>query len=397
MRDPLLSRDFILCTFITFAYTVMFFMTYTGMTAFVISEFDTDSAMAAVAVSIFVVGDLIARLLSGRIIDRFGMRNSAVLALVLSTGLSLLYFVVGDVASLFVLRLVHGMSYGLMGTAISTKVAKSVPSERMGEGMGYYMLSVSIGSALGPMVSMMLDDDGSFTDIFAIGFAMSLMALVLSLMLSRDTAARTGSTDGPKGLVERSSLPISLVVLVFFFSYAGVLSFMSPYGDEIGLGQYATYFFLVLSISTLLSRAFLGKLYDVRGENVLMIPSFLLFIAGMVLLSTTENGWLLLLSGGMMGVNVALMTSVGSAIAIKLADPDRTAVAISTFNIFVDLAYVLGPLMHGVLVDSIGYRDSYMMMAGMAAVALVMYYLLHGRLVTSGRIQKGSIRRTDDG
>ena len=135
---------------------------------------------------------------------------------------------------------------------------------------------------------------------------------------------------------------------------------------------------------------FLGKMYDTRGENALMIPSFLLFILGLAIFATTDNGWLLLLSGAMMGVNVALMLSIGNAVVIKLTKRDRVAVAISTFNIFVDLAYVIGPIVIGMLIDDMGYRDSYMAMAAVATISLILYYVLHGRLVTAGKIPKGS-------
>jgi MFS family permease len=92
----------------------------------------------------------------------------------------------------------------------------------------------------------------------------------------------------------------------------------------------------------------------------------------------------------MMGVNVALMLSIGNAVVIKLTKRDRVAVAISTFNIFVDLAYVIGPIVIGMLIDDMGYRDSYMAMAAVATISLILYYVLHGRLVTAGKIPKGS-------
>ena len=388
-KRPLLSKDFVICSMIAFFYIMMFFMTYTGMTAYVRDEFQTDSMIAAIAVSIFIVGDLIARLFSHRIIDRLGLRMTVVASLLVSSILSIMYLAAWDVASMCILRLVHGMAYGAMGTAVNTKVSLSIPSERMGEGMGYFMMSVSIGSALGPMACMMLSEDGVFTDVFLLGFAMSLMGFLCSLFLTKDVPVAERH-DRPKGLVERSAIPISVVALVFFFSYSGVLSFISSYGNEIGLTEFATFFFVALSVSTLVSRMFLGKMYDTKGENALMIPSFLLFILGMAIFATTDNGWLLLLSGAMMGVNVALMLSIGNAVVIKLTKRDRVAVAISTFNIFVDLAYVIGPIVIGMLIDDMGYRDSYMAMAAVATFSLILYYFLHGRLVTAGKIPKGS-------
>ena len=155
-KGTLFSRDFVICSMIAFFYIMMFFLTFTGMTAYVRDEFRTDSMMAAIAVSIFIVGDLIARLFSDRIIGRLGLRMTAVVSLLVSSILSIMYLVAWDVASICVLRLAHGITYGAMGTAVNTKVSLSIPSERVGEGMGLFMTSVSIGSALGPMACMML-------------------------------------------------------------------------------------------------------------------------------------------------------------------------------------------------------------------------------------------------
>lgn len=219
---------------------------------------------------------------------------------------------------------------------------------------------------------------------------MSLMGLICSLFLTKDTPV--SANHERRKMMDRRAVPISSVALVFFFAYSGVLSFILPYGNEIGLVEFATFFFVALSASTLVSRMFLGKIYDSKGENALMIPSFLLFIVGMIVFATTDNGWMLLLSGAMMGVNVALMLSVGNAVVIKLTDSAGMAVAISTFNIFVDAAYVIGPIAIGMLINDVGYRDSYMIMAAVAAISLILYYILHGKLVASGKIPKGSIR-----
>ena len=45
---------------------------------------------------------------------------------------------------------VQGMTYGMASTVIATTVASIVPESRRGEGIGYFTLSITLGSAIGP-------------------------------------------------------------------------------------------------------------------------------------------------------------------------------------------------------------------------------------------------------
>ena len=68
----------------------------------------------------------------------------------------LLYFFVHSVVLLLILRLVHGLGFGIAATASGTLAGAIVPSSRRGEGIGYYALSVTLSSAVGPFLSMFL-------------------------------------------------------------------------------------------------------------------------------------------------------------------------------------------------------------------------------------------------
>ena len=52
---------------------------------------------------------------------------------------------------LFVLRFLHGFAFGACSTSIGTIVTALVPDDRKGEGVGYYMLSVTLGAAVGAL------------------------------------------------------------------------------------------------------------------------------------------------------------------------------------------------------------------------------------------------------
>ena len=376
-KERLFTRNFILCTVINFFFTMFFFMFFTGMSSFSMDVLGADSTLAGLTASIFIAGDLISRLIFGGRLDAIGKKRIAVGFLFAGTLLSFQYNFADSVTEVLILRFAHGLTYGAMASAVSAIVAEALPFHRRGEGMGYFTLSFSLGSAIGPFLCMYLQDSGTYADIFNIGVASSLLALVFALFLE-DDGREPAETRSKGSFFEPSALPMSLIAFVFFLSYSGVLSFISPYGETIGLHTYAVYFFVVLSTATLICRLFLSRIYDSKGENVALIPMFVMFIVGMAIFSTTGNGWMLLAAAFLMGFNVAQLNSVGQAVLVREAPKKRIAAAISMFSVFLDLAYAVGPVVNGQLIGDFGYRTNYQIMLVLAIVSLVMYLMLHG-------------------
>ena len=384
MKERLLTRGLVLCTVCALFYSMLFFMFFTGISSYSEDMFDTSSTMAGVVVSMFVVGDLLARIYFGRRMNLVGKKRLAVISLGICTAVSASYLVVDSLPIFIVIRVVQGFCYGAAASAVNTLVTEHLPESRRGEGLGYFMISMSLGSAMGPFLCMWLLNNVSYDSVFTLGTLFSILALIMVLGVGdvrREYSAEEIADMRSIRLsnyFERAALPVSTVCFVLYFSYSGVLSFMSPYGTEIGMEDAASIFFIFISASTLISRLFLCRITDTHGDNMAIIPFFLLFIIGYVVLATAETSAILLAAGFLMGFNIAQYVSVGQAAAVRGSPKERYGVAISTFSIFLDLSYVVGPMVHGYLIGEFGFRDNYLIMSCVAGLALLMYIFLHG-------------------
>ena len=99
----------------------------------------------------------------------------------------------------------------------------------------------------------------------------------------------------------------------------------------------------------------------------------------LVLLAYAEHGWMLLLSGFILGVGFGNFQSVGQAVSLSLVSRSRFAQATTTFFIFFDFGIGLGPYLFGFLVPIIGYNGMYLALSGTVLCALAIYYILHGK------------------
>ena len=75
-----------------------------------------------------------------------------------------------------------GLSYGMASTSVSTLVTSQIPKERHGEGIGYFMLSTTLGAAIGPFFGVFLISHGGFPYIFMMCIFTAVLCFLGSLL-----------------------------------------------------------------------------------------------------------------------------------------------------------------------------------------------------------------------
>ena len=176
--------------------------------------------------------------------------------------------------------------------------------------------------------------------------------------------------------LESSVIPIGAVCALLFFCYSSLLAFLTPFAAENGLETPASFFFVVYAIATFVTRPFTGKLFDRKGDRVVMVPAFIAFIVGMGLLATVYQPTAMLIAAALLGFGVGTVQASGLALAVRLAPDDRLSLANSTFYILLDIGVGVGPLLLGIVQPLWGYRGLFEAMSLVAIVALAAYLLV---------------------
>ncbi len=385
-QEKLWTGAFVTATVINFLVFLTHFLLMVTIASYAILHFGAAPDTAGLVAGIFIIGALLGRLATGRFLEKAGSRR----VLSASTGIfivtSALYFAAFDLATLIVIRLIHGMVFGAASTAAGTIVAQIIPAGRRGEGIGYYSIGAILAVALGPFLGVLLISEAHPRLIFLVTSVLAACSFVLSFFIGRqaDMPAETETTEtgaGSRlaGFLEFKSVPISIIILVIGFSYSGLLTFISLYAKEIHLEKAAGFYFLVYAVTVLISRPFSGRLYDVRGANFVVYPCLIVFAAGMLLFSRAAHPAVLLAAGVMIALGYGNFISSAQAIAIRGVAPHRLGLATSTFFIFVDLGFGAGPYLQGLLIPYTGYRGLYGIMAGVILAAIPLYYILYGK------------------
>ena len=386
------TKDFVIIFIENFLAALSFYLLIIVMSGYAMSKFDSSPGEPGFSASIFLLGGLFARLFIGKWIGLIGHKKTLYAGVILSLIITLLYFGVNSVVLLLTVRFLHGVAFGITTTATNTIVANVIPTGRKGEGIAYYGLSQILATAIGPFIGMFISQHGSFTMIFAacaIASAISLVVLpfLSSLHKMELTEEQLEEMKGFKfnNFFESKVIPISIVCMFIFMCYSNVVSFLAVYSQGIHLVNSASFFYLVYVAVILISRPFIGQLFDRKDENSIMYPAILIFTIGMILFSQAHHSYTLLLAGALIGLGFGAIQSSTQAISVKITPQHRMGFVNSTYFAFSDIGMGIGSLMVGLVISFTDYRGMYMVMAIVGAICLLWYYLLYGKKAMHGK------------
>ncbi|MEI3652962.1 MFS transporter [Lactococcus lactis subsp. lactis] len=387
MKEKLWTTTFVVNMLLNFIFYLVFYLPTVVIGTMAMERYHASASIAGILSGIFIVGGFIARLWAGNNMKRLGAKKLLYIGTLVYFLLTFAYFFVHSVVLLLILRLVHGLGFGIAATASGTLAGAIVPSSRRGEGIGYYALSVTLSSAVGPFLSMFLYRTSGFYSLIWLSALLLFIALVgIFFIHVEKTTDSSNSVDNKvhkkfawSNYFEKEALPISLIAFLIGISYSSILSFMDAYARNIHLSEAASFFFLVYAITVLLSRPVTGRVFDGFGDNFVMYPTYLFFALGLLLIGFAHSGWMLLLAAIFIGLGYGSFSPFGQAIAIRNSEAHRLGITTSTFFGFMDMGVGFGPFILGMFMPLLGYRNLYFASAILALLIAVIYHFVHGR------------------
>ncbi|SDP34199.1 MFS transporter [Halobacillus aidingensis] len=368
-----------------FLVFLVFYLLFVTMPIYTIESIGVAEGEAGLIITVFLLAAILIRPLSGQWVESFGRKPVVVTALSIFLGSSFLYLWFDAFSALLIVRFIQGIGFGMGTTALGAIAADVVPDQRKGEGLGYFAMSMNFAMVIGPFLGLTLIQNAGFTVMFYVCAALAVMALLTGLVIRVDPLAEPAKKSlvpSMHNLLEKPVIPIALTGAVMALAYAGVLSFVSVYATQLGLAEAASYFFVVYALVLLISRPFTGRWFDQYGENVIVIPSILIFGAGMLILSFANTAFVLLLAGGLIGLGWGTLVPSMQTIALKKV-PERAGSATATFFTIFDIGIGVGSYVVGAIATGIGFSSLYFNSSFVVFGAVGLYILLHGRKVRS--------------
>jgi len=389
------SGNFLLAIATNFFVSMVFYLPMTTMALYAVERFSASDSAAGLASSAFIIGAVIARLFAGKLLDLVGRRRMLFAALLLYSIAGLFYAPTGDLTALIVVRIVHGVGFGTAATVLAASVVSLIPAARRGEGMGYFSLSATLATALGPLIAVVLVNEFGHDWLFAFTTGCAVAALVLGLLLRLPEREPTADERANRwrwrwsDVVDPWALPVSLVMLLGGVAFSGVLAFLHSYASTENMADAAGTFFLVYAGGVVVSRLITGRLQDRFGDNLVMYATLTLFAAGLAVIGLATESSYLMLGGVLLGLGFGGLLPSGQVIAVSLAPPERVGTATSTYFLMLDLGSGFGPMLLGVVISQTGYQAMYLTVSAVVVATMVLYHFVHGHKRRGEAVMRG--------
>lgn len=383
------SRNFVL-TFVTNLFlSLVFYLLVTAMALYAVNEFQASDVMSGLAVSAFVLGAVVARLVTGQAMELIGRKRVLIFALALFLVASALYLAASSLGLLIAVRFLHGLGFGAASTVLAAAVQGMIPPHRRSEGTGWFGTSMNIGAAVGPMLAFQLTDRFGFDSLFIVCTGFAVIGLLAGFLVQLPTPQRHGTgyrhRFSLRGVISLPVLPVASVMLMAGLAYSGILAFLNGYAQEQGIGPTVTsLFFVVYAAVLVLSRFFVGPVQDRYGANAVVFPLLVLFVAGLAVLSLWPTATGFLLAAGLCALGFGSTLTSLQTVAVTVVPTFQIGVATSTFFLVLDIGTGLGPVLLGALLPVTGYSGMFLALAGFVALSMGVYWLAHGRHAQHG-------------
>ncbi|QSX06253.1 MFS transporter [Sedimentibacter sp. zth1] len=367
-----------------FVANFFFFLSYEMLLATIpiyISKLGGKGSIIGIIIGIFTISSIIIRPFSDSSPKKFGRKKILIIGTwicVISTGG---YYVFSKLSIIFIVRILHGFGFGLVTTLLATLAADSIPKEQMGEGMGYFGLGSAVSMSIGSFIGIWILNAFNFFWLFSAAIIILLAAIIFMQMISESTQIKSTSNKKEKMEFKLSSffeplvLIASVLIMLLGFSYGGILGFIALFGKKVGINNVGL-FFMGMAICELISRLFVGKIFDSKGPSVILIPGAVACLIGTVLLAKTTNTTQLMISSLFYGMGYGAIFPSVQAWCINLVPIEKRNLANATFYNAFDLGIGLGAIILGVVVQLTSYSSMFLY-SSILFIIFLLVYLVH--------------------
>jgi len=331
----------------------------------------------------YILSGLLVRPFSGYLLDSFPRKPLYITAYTAFTLMFLGYILCGTLVLFVFLRMLHGFAFGTVSVGGNTIVVDIMPSERRGEGLGYYGLANNLAMSTGPMVGLLLHGTVSYRWIFALGMLVCIVGLTLAMQVR---VPRKPTVKRPPISLDRfilyKGLPAGISLLLLSIPYGSTTNYVAMYVEEMGLQVNTGLFFVLMAVGMGVSRIFSGKYVD-RGYITECIHyGFYLVVAAFCLLGICKEvvGWnvglsiaLFMLVPLMQGVGFGIMFPAYNSLFINLAPNNRRATATSTYLTSWDIGIGLGMVLSGLIAEWINFQAVYFIGAALSLGSMLYF------------------------
>lgn len=379
MKERLWTKDFWAITIISFIIFFVFYVQLTLLPIYISDKLNATADKAGLLVTCFLVAAIVIRPFAGQWVGKYSNKTVLMLSSLAFLVVTAIYPLCHSIEALLFVRVLHGITFGVITTVKGTISARLIPASRRGEGISFFSLAMGLAMVVGPWIGLNMARHSAYIGAFWLCTGVSLVSIVLAIIVAVPPvilhANGAKAKLGFAAMFDRAAMPFAMVTFFMTFAYAGVSAFLALYARELDLMAAASNFLLCYAVFLMICRAFTGNVCDSKGPKYVVYPCLFAFTVGLVVLGYTHGSVTMVLSGALIGIGYGSVTPIFQTQIISSVEPHKIGVANSLFFNAMDAGLALGAFVMGLMVDGVGYRSIYLMGAVLVVLAGALYIL----------------------
>lgn len=371
MPAKLWTADFVVLMLSTFALFASFYFFMPVLPVFVAERLGGDQRVIGLVSGVFTLTAVTFRPLGGYLMDRYGRRGVHLVALLAFAAVVACYTVVGSLAALLAVRLMHGFPWGAANTAANTVASDLVPPARRGEGLGMFGMAQTLAMAVAPAIAIAIVGDGRYVLLFASATGLAVLALLFGARVRHPKVSNPAARLNPASLIEGRVGWLSASLAFVTAGYAGVTTFIVVYAKELGIAQ-SGLFFTLLAAGLVVARLTAGRQFDLRGPRPVIGTGMLLLALCHVLLWLGRAGFFP--AAVVLGLGFGVVVPSYQAMAVNIVPGARRGAAYATLLGAFDIGVGVGAYALGVVANLFGYAGMYGIAAAMMVIPAWLFF-----------------------
>lgn len=339
----------------------------------------------------FAVGSLFSRTLLGYLADTKSRKLVLYIGLIIATLSPLNYLIVQTIFPLAIVRAIHGISIAAFTTAYSALVIDFSPIKHRGRIIGYMSLVTPIGMSIGPVFGDLLKEHFGYITLFTVSGSCGLLGLLLVAAMRKESKLNSydsSDTDNSnlshsfhKILSSHSLIIPTLVLLLIGLLFGTIITFLPLFLEEKGLDFSAGLFYTLASITSFLSRIFLGRVADRFGRGLFITASILSYFSSMILLTQATGSQQLFLAAIFEGIGAGILMPMIIALVSDRSSPQERGQVYSVCLGGYDLGIALAGPIIGILGSQLSYQTIFTLSSNLALVAFILFISQSNRTI----------------
>lgn len=338
-----------------------------GLVAPVLPQFATSFGVGATAASIIVSAFAFTRLVlapsAGALVNRLGERPVYVIGVLTVAVFTGACAFAADYWQLLLFRGLAGIGSTMFTISASGLIVRLAPPEARGRVSGLYASSFLLGNIAGPLVGGLLAGLGLRVPFLVYAGTLVVAASIVGVMLGRGRAAEPRNTLPPLALPDALAVAPYRAALISNFANGwatfGIRMALVPLFAAAALHAAPAVAGLALALfalGTASALTFSGRLVDTWGRRPLALGGLGVAAVGTALMGVSPNDVVLFALSVVAGFGSGLLSPALQATVADVIGRERSGGApLAVFQMVSDVGSIVGPLLAGLLADSVGY------------------------------------------